>query len=179
MLTSSVLWRYRVDDLPTFGSGVLVQTVTTSRSAHRLVAARIAPIIVGLGALVASAWASPPSLAVFLIAGVVIGVSGGAIFRGSLTFGISSASPEDRAGALATFFTAGYAGVSLPVVALGIALEHLSFRVTLLTFSLIVGIGILAPAPILVRTAPAPAKTSRSRHRPDHDHVLPLRRREW
>ena len=74
MLTSSVLWRYRVDDLPDVRL-VLVQTVTTSRSAHRLVAAGIAPIIVGLGALVASAWASPPSLAVFLIAGVVIGVS--------------------------------------------------------------------------------------------------------
>jgi MFS family permease len=143
----------------TFGTGVLVQTLTTSWPAHRLVAAGIAPIIVGLCVLVASAWTSPPSLALFLIAGVAIGAAGGAIFRGSLTVVISAAGPDDRAGALATFFTAGYAGVSLPVVGLGIALQHLSFRVTLLIFGLVVGLAILAAAPILVRrpaAAPEP-----------------------
>jgi hypothetical protein len=49
-----------------------------------------------------------------------------------LTVVISTADSDDRAGSLGTFFTAGYAGVSLPVVGVGIALQHLSARVTLL-----------------------------------------------
>jgi MFS family permease len=149
----------------TFGTGVLVQSVTTNWPARRLVAAGIAPMIVGLGVLVASAWTSPPSLALFLIAGILIGAGSGAIFRGSLTVVISTAGPDDRAGALATFFTAGYVGVSLPVVGAGVALQHLSFRVTLLIFGLGVGLGILAAAPILVRPATAgPKRTEPDGH---------------
>ena len=64
---------------------------------------------------------------------------------------ISTASPDDRAGALATFFTAGYTGVSLPVVGVGIMLQHLTPRVTLLIFAVAVGLVILAAAPILIR----------------------------
>ena len=70
---------------------------------------------------------------------------------------ITTAGPDDRAGALATFFTAGYAGVSLPVVGAGLALQHLSPRVTLLIFALAVAIVILAVTPILVRPAAGPA----------------------
>ena len=91
----------------TFGAGVLVQTTTTSWPAHRLLAAGIAPMIVGLCLLVVSAWTSPPSLALFLAGGIVAGIGIGAVIRGSLTVVISTASPDDRAGALATFFTAG------------------------------------------------------------------------
>lgn len=64
---------------------------------------------------------------------------------------ISASNPDDRAGVLATFFIAGYAGLSVPVLGLGIALQHLSPHVTLLSFALIVGLGILAAAPVLVR----------------------------
>jgi MFS family permease len=135
----------------TFGAGVLVQTTTTSWPGNRLVAAGIAPVIAGLGLLVASAWTSPPSLALFLIAVIVAGAGQGAILRGSLTVAISTAGPDDRAGPLATFFTAGYVGVSLPVVGAGLALQHLSPRVTLLIFALAVAAGMLAAAPTLIR----------------------------
>ena len=135
----------------TFGTGVVVQTTTTSWPAHRLIAAGIIPALVGLGVIVASAWTSPPSLALFLIGGVIVGAGGGAIFRGSLTVVISTSDPADRAGALASFFTAGFIGLSVPVVGLGVALQHLSPRVTLLIFGVVVGLGILAAAPVLVR----------------------------
>jgi MFS family permease len=137
----------------TFGTGVLVQTTTMSWQAHRLIAAGIAPLLVGLGLLAASAWTSPPSLALFLIAGVVAGSGVGAVLRGSLAVVISASTADDRAGALATFFTAAYAGVSLPVVGLGVVLQHVSPRVTLLLFVVAAGIGILAAAPLLVRRA--------------------------
>lgn len=46
---------------------------------------------------------------------------------------------------------AGYAGLSVPVLGLGIALQHVSPRLTLLVFALVVGLAILAGAPVLVR----------------------------
>jgi MFS family permease len=138
-----------------FGAGVTVQTTTASWPAHRLIAAGIVPALLGPGLLVASAWASPPSLILFLASGIVSGAGSGAIFRGSLTVVISSTDADDRAGVLATFFIAAYAGLSVPVIGLGIALQHLSPRVTLLIFGLIVSVGILAAAPLLARPTDA------------------------
>ena len=154
----------------TFGSGVLVQATTTSWPAPRLVAAGIAPIVIGLCVLVASGWTSPPSLALFLIGAAVASAGIGAIVRGSLTVVITTAGPDDRAGALATFFIAGYAGVSLPVVGVGLALQHLSPRVTLLIFAVAVTVVILAAAPILVR----PAAGATQRPGPDSDPMTAL-----
>jgi MFS family permease len=135
----------------TFGSGVVVQTTTTSWPIRRLVTTGLVMITVGLVAFVGSAWTTPPSLALFLIGGALVGGGIGGIFRGSLGVVISTASPEDRAGALATFFMAGYVGVSLPVLGIGVALQYLSPRVTLLAFGLAVGAATLAAAPRLIR----------------------------
>jgi MFS family permease len=134
-----------------FGAGVVVQTTTTTWPPHQLIRAGIAPALVGMCLLVASAWTSPPSLGLFLVGGIVAGAGGGAIFRGSLTIVIVTSDADDRAGALATFFIASYAGVSVPVLGLGLMLQHLSPRVTLLIFALAVGLGILAAAPVLAR----------------------------
>lgn len=134
-----------------YGAAVVVQTTTTSWPAHRLLAAGLPPIILGLALLVASAWITPPSLSLFLISSVVAGAGIGGMIRGCVTIVISTANPDERAGAVATVFTAGYAGVSIPVIGMGIVLEHLSPRVTLLIFAVGVGLGILAAAPILIR----------------------------
>jgi MFS family permease len=130
-----------------FGTGVLVQTTTTRWPARRLIAAGIVPTLVGLVVLVVSAWTA--SLALFFLAAVIGGAGGGAIFRGSLVLAVSTADPAERAGALATYFTAGYLGVSLPVIGLGVALQYVTPLVALLIFAVIVGIGILAAAPVL------------------------------
>ena len=135
----------------TFGSGVVMQTTTTSWPIRRLVAAGIVMITVGLGVFVTSAWTAPPSLALFLIGGTLVGGGIGGIFRGSLGVVISTAGPEDRAGALATLFMAGYVGVSLPVLGIGVALHSFSPRVTLLAFGLAVAVATLAAAPYLLR----------------------------
>jgi MFS family permease len=135
----------------TFGSGVVVQTTTTSWPIRRLMGTGIVMITVGLGVFVASAWTTPTSLALFLIGGALVGGGIGGIFRGSLGVVISTSRPEDRAGALATFFMAGYVGVSLPVLGIGLALQYFSPRVTLLAFGLAVGAATLAAAPYLLR----------------------------
>jgi MFS family permease len=134
-----------------FGTGVLVQSTTTRWPTHRLIAAGIAPLLIGLIVLVVSAWTSPASLALFLIGAAVAGVGGGAIIRGTLSIVIAATSAADRAGALATYFTAGYVGISLPVLGAGVALQYLSPRVTLLIFAAAVAAGIVAAAPVLVR----------------------------
>jgi MFS family permease len=112
--------------------------------------AGLAPTVAGLAVLVVSAFTTPPSPALFLIGGVVAGAGGGAIFRASLTLVVGASGPDDRASALATFFTAGYIGVSLPVLGVGILLEHLSSRVTLLVFGAAVTTGILVAARVLL-----------------------------
>jgi hypothetical protein len=104
---------------------------------------------------------------------VAAGAGVGAIIRSSLTVVISASDPGDRAGALATFFTAGYAGVSLPVVGAGVALQHVSPRVTLLVFGVAVGLVILAAAPILVRPSAADAATNQPSE-PDRDPMVAL-----
>ena len=135
----------------TFGVGIVVQLTTSSWPAHRVVAAGVPTILLGLAVLVVSAWTSPPSLPLFLAGGVLSGMGASAIFRASLGVVISGARADERAGALATFFTAGYAAISLPVLGLGIALQFLSPRVTLLVFGIAVALGVLAATPTLLR----------------------------
>jgi MFS family permease len=135
-----------------FGTGVFVQTTTTRWPTSKLIRAGLPLMIIGLVVLVASAWTTPASLALFLIGGAVVGTGGGAILRASLTVVISTTTAADRAGALTTFFTAAYVGLALPVLGLGVAFQVLSPRVTLLAFGAIVGLGILAAAPLLLRS---------------------------
>ena len=135
----------------TFGMGVVVQTTTTNWPTHRLLSAGIPTIILGLAILVASAWTAPPSLALFLTGGIVSGLGASAIFKASFNIVLSTSHVDDRAGALATLFTAGYMALSLPVLGLGVVLLYLSPKVTLLIFGLVVGLGILAAAPTLLR----------------------------
>jgi MFS family permease len=135
----------------TFGSGIVVQLATADWPARRQLRAGIPAIIAGLAILVVSAWLPNPSLALFLIGGVVTGMGASAIYRASLGIVIATSRADDRASALATFFTAGYAAISLPVLGLGIALQSLSPRVTLLIFGVAVAAGVLGAAPTLLR----------------------------
>ena len=135
----------------TFGAGIVVQTTTTNWSEHRLLKAGIPTIILGLTVLVVSAWTNPPSLAGFLTGGIATGIGASAILRASLGIVTSTSRADDRAGALATLFIAGYAALSLPVLGLGIVLLYLSPQVTLLIFGLATGLGILVAAPTLLR----------------------------
>ena len=135
----------------TFGVGIVVQTTTANWPTRRLLSAGIPTIILGLAILVASAWTTRPSLALFLIGGVVTGIGASATFRASFNIVISTSHADDRAGALATLFIAGYMALSLPVLGLGIVLLYLSPQVTLLIFGLTIGLSILAAAPTLLR----------------------------
>jgi MFS family permease len=134
-----------------FGTGAVAQTTTTSWPSHRLFAAGTIAAICGVAIIVISVWLHPASLPAFLIGCVVSGAGCGALFRGGIQTVISTSTADDRAGALATFFTAGYAGISIPVIGAGIVIQFASSRVTLLLFGIGVVVGLLCAAPVLVR----------------------------
>jgi len=137
-----------------FGSGVAFTLATTSWAPRRHLASGMASLVLGLALVVLAAWT--PSLTLFIVGGAVVGAGAGAIFKGSLGTVIAVADPESRAEAVAGLFLAGYIGLSIPVIALGVALQELSAKVALLGFAALAAAGIVAAArPLLGRTRPA------------------------
>jgi MFS family permease len=135
-----------------FGTGALC-TVVAVRIGHRvLVILAGLTVTVGLGLLVLSVWLPAPSLALFIVAGAVIGAGGSALFTASLTVATAVAPRAHVAETLAGFFLAGYLGISVPVVGTGMALQHLSARTTLLSFAILLTAGLVTALPSLART---------------------------
>lgn len=112
----------------------------------------IAVTIVGMAVLVTSVWLTTPSLGLFLLGGVITGAGAGAVFKGVVTTIVAVSTPERRAEALAGMFLAGYTGLTVPVVALGVMTQSLSPRLSLLIFAAVLVLGTLLAAPQLLAT---------------------------
>ena len=146
-----------------FGVACLVQVTTSKWSVPRLLAFGVVVTLAGLVVLVSSTWSR-------LESGSLPGRwchrrrRFGGIFRGTLTMTVSTSANNERASALASFFVAGYLGLSLPVVALGVALQSVSPKVTLLAFALVVGLAMLAAAPVLTARKGGVGGTTMSVH---------------
>ena len=134
-----------------FGFATLGQLLTASWPSHRQAKFGIPLMLFGLVLVVVSAWLSSPGLALtlFLTGAAIDGLGQGAIFRGSLALVLSTSSPATRAGAVATFFAVGYAGLALPVLGLGVALQYIAPRVVLLIFGAAIAAIAVAAAPVL------------------------------
>ena len=86
--------------------------------------------LVGLALVVAGM--SAASLALFLVGAVVAGSAFGALVIGSLSAANRLAAPGTRAKAISTYFVFAYAGLSIPVVGVGVASDYVgSFRAVL------------------------------------------------
>jgi MFS family permease len=130
-----------------FSAGVIAQLATMTWPLRRTLAAGMALMLLGLAATVTAVWLSTPSLALFIIGGAVTGAGGGAIFKGAVGTVIRISPPESRAEALAGTYLAAFAGLSIPIVGVGVALaEGVSPRVALLAFGIAVATGIVASA---------------------------------
>jgi hypothetical protein len=139
-----------------FASGVALQLATPHWTPRRNLAAGMSSVVAGLAVIVVAVWLPTPDLALFMAGGALTGAGGGAMFKGALATAAGVAEPDRRAEALAGFFLAGYLGLSVPVIGLGIALQELSAKVTLLGFAVIVAAGIVAASwPLLGRAHPA------------------------
>jgi hypothetical protein len=142
-----------------FGSGVAFQLATTGWTARRHLGAGMVSVVLGLALVVLAAWT--PSLTLFIVGGAVVGAGAGAMFKGALGTVIAVSAPENRAEAVAGLFLAGYIGLSVPVVGIGVAVQEVSAKVALLGFAVIVAAGIVAASrPLLGRAqalTPAPS----------------------
>ena len=133
-----------------FAVGIAVLAATRAWPPRRLLIAGMSADIAGLALVVAAAWLPTPSLALFLAGGAIVGAGAAALFRGTLGT-VVEISPRERLGeALAGFFLAGYVGLSVPAIAVGIALQFISDRIALLAFAIAVSAGILCTAPLLL-----------------------------
>ncbi|HLU55516.1 MAG TPA: MFS transporter [Pseudonocardia sp.] len=139
---------------PAFLAGVLHQdshALAGVASFAVFAAAAIAQIVVsraplrhqlrfGLGALVAgivlvAVAVQLPSLALFLVGGVVAGAGAGAGFKTAMGIVLSVCTPEARSEALAGLFLAGYVGLTVPVLGLGLAVQLVSVQTALIGFA--------------------------------------------
>jgi MFS family permease len=134
-----------------FAGAAAIQFVSMTWSRRTVLVAGMGLLLVGLGLVVLSAWLPTPNLALFLIGGVVAGTGSGAIFKGSLGTVMMIADPEHRAESLAGLLLAGYLGLSVPAIGMGVALRQISPKVTLLGFSIVVAAALVAAAPALLR----------------------------
>ncbi len=130
-----------------FAAAVASQTLIRTQAPSPTIATGILTMVAGLAVLVVSVWLSTPSLAMFLVGGAVTGAGAGALFKGVIAMVAMDAPPERRAEALAGMFLAGYVGLSLPVIALGVMTQYMSPRLSLLVFTaaLTAGVAIVAP----------------------------------
>ena len=134
-----------VPALTGFGAAILAQLAAGAWDVKRLVGTGTAALSAGLALLVTALWA--PSLALFLVGGVITGAGAGLLFKGGLVrASVLAASSPNRAEVLAGFFLAGYLGLSVPVLGLGVAAQFMAPKVALLAFAALLLTGALLSA---------------------------------
>lgn len=134
-----------------FAAAVAAQLLPARFGRQTLAALGALWITMGSVAIVVAVQLSTPSLWLFLLGGAVLGAGGGAYFKSSLGAVIASGDPGSRAGALASFFLAGYVGLSIPAVGLGILAQHVAANTALLIFGVLLVAGVAASAGLLLR----------------------------
>jgi hypothetical protein len=88
---------------------------------------------------------STPSLALFLIAGALIGAGSGAVFKGTTGIVLAAGPPQSRVEMTSDLLIALYVGLPVPVIGAGVALElGVSAPDTVLGFAILVGLGVTA-----------------------------------
>jgi MFS family permease len=157
-----------------FSAGVASQLATTPLRASRVLALGGISMLVGLVLLVVAVHLSTPSLAMFLIAGALIGAGAGAVFKGTTGIVLEASAPEDRLRMTSALLIALFVGLSVPVIGAGIALDQGATPAnTVLGFAILVGLGVALSGWALLRAAGRlPGRQSRDVKR---EHARPNR----
>ncbi len=128
-----------------FASGVASQLATTRLPASRVLALGTISMLTGLVLLVVSVRLSTPSLALFLVAGALIGAGSGAVFKGTTGIVLAASPPQSRVAMTSDLLIALYVGLSVPVIGAGVALDlGASAPDTVLGFAILAGLGVTA-----------------------------------
>lgn len=108
-----------------FGASTLTQIVLGRRSAQSVTRLGLGLYIVALALIVGAL--QQESLALFVVGTVVAGVAVGATFIGSLSTANRLAPPEVRGQVVSTYFLFAYVGLTIPVITVGFAAEHIDY----------------------------------------------------
>jgi MFS family permease len=125
-----------------FACGVVSQLATLQAS--RMLALGTVSMLAGLALLVVSVRLSTPNLAMFLVAGALIGAGSGAVFKGTTGVVLEASPPESRVAMTSDLLIALYIGLAVPVIGAGVALDlGASAPSTVLGFAILVGLGVV------------------------------------
>jgi MFS family permease len=138
-----------------FAAGVVSQLATTRLRASRVLGLGTISMLAGLVLLVVSVRLSAPNLALFLIAGALIGAGSGAVFKGTSGIVLEASPPESRVAMTSDLLIALYVGLAVPVIGAGIALDlGASAPDTVLGFAILVGLGVAVSGRALLGRRP-------------------------
>jgi predicted MFS family arabinose efflux permease len=136
-----------------FTCGVVSQLATLPAS--RVLALGTISMLAGLVLLVVSVRLSAPNLAMFLVAGALIGAGSGAVFKGTTGIVLGLSPPESRVAMTSALLIVLYVGLSVPVIGAGVALDlGASAPDTVLVFAILVGLGVAVSGWALLRRGP-------------------------
>jgi MFS family permease len=125
-----------------FAAGAIAQILLSRLGVNATLRISMAILTPGLALLIGGMWL--PSLAMFVIGGVLTGAGAGLVFRGALVAASAAAPAESRAEVLSGFFLGAYVGLSVPVLGLGIATQYWPARDVMLVFVAIVLVALVA-----------------------------------
>ena len=145
-----------------FAASAITQLLLAARARRELVLGGAIGLTAGATITVAALWLSSPSLALFLVGGGVTGAGAGALFKGAVMTVVEIAGDERRAEALAGLVLAGYTGMTVPVIGLGLLTQAVAPRVALLIFAIALVVGVLAGLRPLLRQTGGPATPARA-----------------
>jgi MFS family permease len=134
-----------------FAAAAIAQIATRAWSNGSTLRRSVPILLVGLALFAGGMWL--PSLAVFVIGGIVTGAGSGLVFRGALVAAGNTAPAESTAEVLAGFFLGAYVGLSVPVIGLGIATTYVAARDVMLVFAGLVAVAIAASVRAVIRSA--------------------------
>ncbi|CAN5309898.1 MFS transporter [soil metagenome] len=127
-------------------SGAVVFSVFAAAAAAQVVFARmdarrqltLAVILMAAGLVVLAAGVLSASFALFVVGGVLAGAGVGILFRGSIGVAARLAPAEHRGEVLAALFLVAYAGLAVPVLAIGVAVTFAPMQLVLVVFAAII-----------------------------------------
>ncbi|MEU5086162.1 MFS transporter [Streptomyces sp. NPDC021356] len=137
-----------------FGAAAAAQSLTTRLSTAAKRSLGLAAQAVGVATLVVGMRTA--GLTTFLVGGIVAGIGAGVLFKASLGTVAAMAAPAERGEALAGLFLIAYLGLTVPVVAIGVAARSLPVP-TVMTWFAGVLLVLLGAVAVLARRRPATA----------------------
>lgn len=133
-----------------FGAAAAAQLAGARRSVSRQLAGGAAATVLGLAIVVAGALA--PSIVAFVAGGAVAGAGAGLIFQAAVALAGGLAPADRRGEVLAALFLVAYAGITVPVLAVGGALLVVDAERVLGLFALTVAALVIITTTRLRRT---------------------------